>query len=70
MSKEDKVCYRPNELKVVDTNNGGFEVIDVDLEGYQLAIIFEFNPTNSDLTPERAKEFAEFLIGYYNHNYK
>ena len=66
---KDKEIYRPSELKISDTDNGGFEVIDVDLDGYQLAILFEFNPINSDLTPEMAREFAEFLIGYYNHNY-
>jgi hypothetical protein len=67
MSKE---LYRPNNLKIVDTNEGGFKVVDVDSNDYQLATILEFNPINSDLTIDMAKEFAEYLIGYYNHNYK
>ena len=67
MSEE---LYRPRELKIVDTDNGGFKIIDVDFNDYELATILEFNPINSDLPKNMTREFAEYLIGYYNHNYK
>ncbi len=66
---EEKI-YRPRELKVVDIPGGGFKIVDVDSQLYQLATILEFNPINSDLPKSMTKEFAEYLIGYYNHNYK
>jgi len=68
MSKEK--IYRPRELEVVDIPGGGFKIVDVDLNDYELATILEFNPINSDLPKSMTKEFAEYLIGYYNHNYK
>lgn len=66
--------YRPGKLQIVEggfkTPVGGFKIVDSDLEDNQLATVLEFNPLNSDLPIEEVKEFAEFLIGYYNHNYR
>ena len=66
MSKE---VYRPRVLKVVDIPDGGFKIVDVDSNDYQVATILEFNPLNSDLPISMTKEFPEYLISYYNHNY-
>jgi hypothetical protein len=68
-NKMSEEVYRPRELKVVDIPDGGFKIVDVDSNDYQLATILEFNPLNSDLPISMTKEFAEYLISYYNHNY-
>lgn len=67
---EPKKVYRPQELSIKETDNGGFKIVDVDFDNYELATILEFNPINSDLPIEMTKEFAQYLIEYYNHNYK
>lgn len=66
-----KELYRPTIIEIKDTEHGGFKVVEVDLENddCQLATILEFKPENSDLPIEEAREFVQYLIGYYNHNY-
>jgi hypothetical protein len=67
---KDKVeLFRPTKLEIVDTNNGGFKIVYKELDGRIDATFMEFNPNNSDLGTEQAREFAEWVIGYYNHNY-
>ena len=61
--------YRPSKLEIKITEYGGFKIVDSENDDYQLATILEFNPINSDLPIEGVREFAEFLIEYYNHNY-
>jgi hypothetical protein len=62
--------YRPSSLEIIDLDNGGFKIVDSDFNEYGLATVLEFNPINSDLSIKMAMEFAEYLIGYYNNNYK
>jgi hypothetical protein len=64
-----KELYRPGQVGIKDTENGGFKVVELDSDDYQLATILEFNPENSDLPTEETREFVKYLIGYYNRNY-
>lgn len=65
-----ETIYRPEKIEVKNTPNGGFKVVDSENDDYQLATILEFNPENSDLPIKETREFVEYLIEYYNHNYK
>lgn len=57
--------YRPTTIEIKDIKDGGFKIVDS-----TLATILEFNPLNSDLPIDMVREFAEYLIEYYNHNYR
>jgi hypothetical protein len=62
--------YRPETIEIKSNDGGGFKVVDSDNDSNQLATILEFNPLNSDLPIEETREFVQYLIEYYNHNYK
>jgi hypothetical protein len=65
-----KKIYRPTKLEIEETKNGGFKIVGYgDYYNITTITILEFNPKNSDLSIEMSREFAEFLIEYYNHNY-
>lgn len=64
---KDLYLYRPTKLEIKNTKHGGFKVVDSENE---LATILEFKPENSDLPIKETREFVEYLIEYYNHNYK
>ena len=61
--------YRPRRIEIKETEHGGFKVVDSLNDDYQLATILEFKPENSDLPIEQTREFVQYLIEYYNHNY-
>lgn len=63
--EETKNLYRPTNVEIIDTEHG-FEVIDSENDA---SIILEFNPKNSDLSVEETREFVQYLIEYYKHNY-
>ena len=64
-----KRLYRPIRIEIKDTEYGGFKVVDSENDDYQMATILEFKPQNSDLPIEETREFVQYLIEYYNHNY-
>ncbi len=61
--------YRPIKLEIIDTDDGGFKVIDLENNEYQLATVFEFNPINTDLPIKETKEFVQYLINNYEYPY-
>jgi len=61
--------YRPSKLEILEGENGAFRIVDKDFEIYEMAIVLEFNPTNSDLSIEMARQFADYLIEHYNLNH-
>ena len=64
-----KNLYRPSKIEIKDTEHGGFKVVDSENDDNQMATILEFKPENSDLPIEETREFVQYLIEYYNHNY-
>jgi len=64
-----KRLYRPIRIEIKDTEYGGFKVVDSENDDYQMATILEFKPQNSDLPIEETREFVQYIIEYYNHNY-
>ena len=60
---------RPSKIEIKKTGNGSFKIVDCDNDDNQLATLLEFKPENSDLPIEEVREFAEYLIEYYNHNH-
>lgn len=68
-NKHMENLYRPTKIEIKDTKHGGFKIVDSENDDYQMATILEFNPANSDLPIEETREFVEYLIEYYNHNY-
>lgn len=61
-----KKLYRPSEVSIVVLDDKSFNIVDEDLN-----VICSFGVGDiSNLDMEPTKEFMEYLIEYYNHNYK
>tara|TARA_R110000868_G_scaffold50687_2_gene161605 strand:+ start:436 stop:627 length:192 start_codon:yes stop_codon:yes gene_type:complete len=58
--------FRPTKLDI-EPNGYGFNVITY--KDNVRVVIFEYSVINATLSLEKAEEFAQYLIEYYNHNH-
>ena len=65
MKNKIEDIYKPKDLAIIEDDNGGFIIHEVDEEGNHLSNLLEFNPENSNLSKEMSLLVAEYLVHCY-----
>lgn len=65
-TEEGDTCYIKWEIEIIETENGGFQIVRSDCIGYEIGLLAEFKPTDSDLPIETVREWADEIVKIWN----